>query len=265
MRNLQSIIEDIQNAQSAEHAFEIYNKGIQQYGYENALLTIMTDHDSLDLKAFHGIATSFPEDWVRYYKSTGSHEFDPVFQGILKGKPPFFWSDIEKLWAQSKINSDQQKRAGFSLMRDAEDAGVADGIGISFQNEFGEISGLGISRKTNISEKNYGALADLYVLSSAFHEKYFSYYKQREFPKITTREREVLLWASSGKTDDEIADELNIARPTVRFHWKNIFEKLRVANKLAATVRAVQMKIIIPQSLKMDALPVNASRAQSNG
>ena len=42
------------------------------------------------------------------------------------------------------------------------------------------------------------------------------------------REEEILLWASEGKSDEDIADILTINVNTVRFHWKNIFEKLMI-------------------------------------
>lgn len=51
---------------------------------------------------------------------------------------------------------------------------------------------------------------------------------------ITARENQVLYWVSSGKTDPEIAQILQISVRTVHKHLENIFTKLGVENRTAA-------------------------------
>jgi DNA-binding NarL/FixJ family response regulator len=52
--------------------------------------------------------------------------------------------------------------------------------------------------------------------------------------RLSPREMEVLEFAARGKTNPEIAEELNVSENTVRFHMKNIFEKLGVTNRTEA-------------------------------
>jgi DNA-binding CsgD family transcriptional regulator len=250
-KNIQSIIEAIQNAKSKEEAFFEFNKILPSYGYDNALLTLITDHPSIGEKAFHGVSTSYPEGWVKHYKENNYHLFDPVYQRIQSRPGPFFWSEAE---AELKQNSEHEPlylQNSFNMMREAEDAGVADGIGISFTNEAGEIAGLGISRSHSERDNNPQTLADIYLLSLVFYEKYMSFYETLPFPVFTLREKDVLLWSASGKTDWEIANISGISRATVRFHWNNIFRKMGVSNKMAATVNAVRRKIIVPDGLHL--------------
>lgn len=250
MRNLQTAIEGIQNAVSAEIAFSEYNKIVEQYGYENALYSFMTDHPSIGQKAFHGVSSNFPEDWVKHYKGEDYHAIDPVYQRILLKPGPFFWSDAEaELYRSSAFEPSAQDRS-FSMMREAEDAGIADGIGMSFVNEAGEIAGLGISRIHPERENNAQTLADVYLLSHVFNEKFMSFYETQPFPLFTPREKDVLLWSASGKTDWEIANIAGISRATVRFHWNNIFRKMGVNNKMTATLTAVRRKIVVPDGLQ---------------
>lgn len=52
--------------------------------------------------------------------------------------------------------------------------------------------------------------------------------------ELTDREREVLSHLAQGRTNQEIADALTVSENTVRFHLKNIYEKLGVTNRTEA-------------------------------
>ena len=56
---------------------------------------------------------------------------------------------------------------------------------------------------------------------------------------LTTAERDVALPAASGKTNPQIAEQLFIARGTVKMHLSSVYRKLDVANRteLAVTAR----------------------------
>jgi DNA-binding CsgD family transcriptional regulator len=56
--------------------------------------------------------------------------------------------------------------------------------------------------------------------------------------RITPREREVLMWVASGKTDADIALLLAISRRTVHKHLEHIYIKLGVETRTAAVMRA---------------------------
>lgn len=55
---------------------------------------------------------------------------------------------------------------------------------------------------------------------------------------VSRRERDVLVLLAQGKSDKEIADELNISFNTAKTHMKNILRKLDVKNRTEALVRA---------------------------
>lgn len=60
------------------------------------------------------------------------------------------------------------------------------------------------------------------------------------FPDLTEREREVLELIAQGRSNEAIADELFLSRKTVRNHVSNILNKLQVADRAQAIVRARQ-------------------------
>jgi DNA-binding NarL/FixJ family response regulator len=60
----------------------------------------------------------------------------------------------------------------------------------------------------------------------------------QSFPELTEREREVLTLIAQGRSNMEIADRLALSEKTVRNHVSNIFNKLQVADRAHAIVKA---------------------------
>jgi DNA-binding NarL/FixJ family response regulator len=58
------------------------------------------------------------------------------------------------------------------------------------------------------------------------------------FPGLTEREREVLALIAQGKNNQEIAERLHISGKTVSNHISNIFNKLQVADRAQAIIKA---------------------------
>lgn len=58
---------------------------------------------------------------------------------------------------------------------------------------------------------------------------------------LTPRAAETLLWAAQGKTNAEIATILGISESTVKKHMLEVFEKLGVETRGAATLRALEV------------------------
>jgi DNA-binding NarL/FixJ family response regulator len=58
---------------------------------------------------------------------------------------------------------------------------------------------------------------------------------------LTPRAAEALLWLCQGKTNSDIATILGITESTVKKHVQEIFEKLGVETRSAATVRALEV------------------------
>jgi DNA-binding CsgD family transcriptional regulator len=59
--------------------------------------------------------------------------------------------------------------------------------------------------------------------------------------RLTTREREVLDWLATGKTNRDIADIIGAKRRTVEKHLEHIYEKLGVETRTAAVMRAYRV------------------------
>jgi Autoinducer binding domain len=81
--------------------------------------------------AQHGLATSYPEDWMKHYAKHNFSSIDPVTRQVLTKRTPFFWSDVT-----SRLDrlSDPHR-----MMDQAADAGLGDGIGISLRGDGPEL------------------------------------------------------------------------------------------------------------------------------
>jgi len=69
----------------------------------------------------------------------------------------------------------------------------------------------------------------------------FSSPKPLETLGLTEREAEVLLWVAQGKSNGDVAILLGMAEKTVKKHMGNIFEKLGLEGRNAASVRALEV------------------------
>ncbi len=61
---------------------------------------------------------------------------------------------------------------------------------------------------------------------------------------LTVREKEILSWVKEGKNNWEIAAILEITQDTVKFHLKNIFQKLNVGNRSQAIAAALEQNLM---------------------
>ena len=241
MKELGQHIELINSAKTPEEAFERFVSIMKAHGYDRITYSLVTDHPSLKLPRQHGLATSYPEDWMKFYKENNYMDIDPVTRRCLSSRKPFFWSDVT---ADPSIAP-----RSLQLMNEAEEAGLADGIGISLSGRTGELVGIGLAKSSNYESKkskDYQFFSGAYLLSVYFHETFRDLLSQPSKVHLTEREKEVLCWASEGKTDEEIATILNLSLNTVRFHWKKIFKKLEANGRIYAITKAIRLHLITP-------------------
>ncbi|MCG3139464.1 MAG: Transcriptional regulatory protein DegU [Anaerolineae bacterium] len=64
---------------------------------------------------------------------------------------------------------------------------------------------------------------------------------------LSEREKEVLTLAAEGLTNREIAARVNLSENTIKYHFKNILEKLHLRNRAQAVVFAVQSGLLKPK------------------
>ncbi|MCJ7534069.1 MAG: response regulator transcription factor [Anaerolineales bacterium] len=84
------------------------------------------------------------------------------------------------------------------------------------------------------------------LLMRMSRDKAAAYQDDKGWERLTVREEEVLERLASGKTGDEIAEELHIAPLTVRTHIRNLMSKMGVHSRLEAVAFGMKNGLIDP-------------------
>lgn len=79
-------------------------------------------------------------------------------------------------------------------------------------------------------------------------DKAATYKEEKGWERLTVREQEILELLASGKSGDEIAEELHIAPLTVRTHIRNMMSKMGVHSRLEAVAFGMKNGLIEPPS-----------------
>jgi DNA-binding NarL/FixJ family response regulator len=78
------------------------------------------------------------------------------------------------------------------------------------------------------------------IASTGFRPDFSSHAPLVQSLGLTEREAEVMLWVAQGKSNVDVATILGMSDKTVKKHLGNIFEKLGVESRTAATLRAIE-------------------------
>jgi len=61
---------------------------------------------------------------------------------------------------------------------------------------------------------------------------------------ISDKTYQVLVWLAKGKTNKEIADELNVSVHTVKAHLAKLFERMQTSNRMDTVMEAIRLGLI---------------------
>lgn len=209
-----------------------------------------------------------PDEPVPYYTSTLDRGFldvyldndlagfDPIVRRAAASNAPFLWTDCADYRQHLKPRPGVKGRVHL-LVGLTRDYGYEDGYVIpchardqSGRPRSGVISLFWPGDPRPLSRPD--ALPAWFRLAAlVYHERSLALRAEGESdvlpqPKLTDREREVLVWACRGKTTSETSDILNLSERTVEFHIANAMRKLNVHNKVHCVAVAVQMGLVSP-------------------
>lgn len=244
MRRLGTYVEAINNAETIEEAFDVLCKAVGRYGYDKVTYSLLTDHASLGLPKMHGVATSYPDDWMKHYMEKDYLADDPVVLKIKNSFTPFFWKDLEKDPSFSEYS--------LNILRQGAEAGVGDGIGIPLFGVNNEVVGVGFARNEVDKKPDYNFLAGAQLLATHFHEKFrLLSQENRELKHIplSERERDVLQWAAEGKENADIAEIMTLSESTVKTYLQRCYKKLGANGRNYAITKAILLGEITPQNI----------------
>jgi LuxR family quorum sensing-dependent transcriptional regulator len=177
-----------------------------------------------------------PREYIDRYIEKNYVVRDPVVTELRRTVNPFSWSDVRGRRDLSK----SQK----AILDEGREFAAHDGLTIPIVNLSGSMSlfcpcGL----EPNLSERARAALEIIGIYADQALKRAILQ-GQREEPAhtpLTPREREIMQWVATGKTDDEIGDILSIGATTVTSHVENAKQKLDTFRRTYAVVQAIRL------------------------
>lgn len=224
---------------------ESLRKCLEKYEKINYVYGVMNKRNTEEMI----IISDFPKDLVDNYLNNKQQDIDPVVINALNRISPFSWDEdlrINYQWTVKKV---------FDPVKPHN---ISNGYAFVLhdQNNYLAILSLYIdgSSTEDITaqiEKNKDELQGVLIYT---HEALLHVYQDENSYAnnvLSSREAEVLYWASAGKTYTEAADILKITVSTVKFHMKNIVNKMGVRNAKHAIRLGIELNLVSPPRKKL--------------
>ena len=180
-------------------------------------------------------------EWQERYIENGYVHVDPVIQRCGHSIDPFAWKEAVQ---GRKLSAGAQK-----IMNEAQEFNMLHGYAIPVHSIQGQqaIVTFGTDHY-ELSEEDEDALHMIAIYAHAQLRKLKGHVNKDKFPRdvtrITPREKECVLWASEGKTNDDIAQIMSISRRMVEEHLARAGNKLDTCGKTHLVAESIRHGII---------------------
>lgn len=181
------------------------------------------------------IFNSRPQEFVRRYIEENTLLRDPVIKHLRKEAGAFSWTDVKERNALTKPE--------VRVFDEASDFHMKDGLIVPFITPSGTVALFSpCGEKPDLSPEARTAVEMMGVMAlQAFRRAIQAGMKEEgPYKPLTPREREILQWVASGKSDDEISQILSISVTTVVKHVENAKRKLDSYKRTAAIITALR-------------------------
>lgn len=222
-------------ATRSDQVLTVFQSAVADLGFDRMMYSALQVHpQSQDIC----IAGSYPTTWISHYEAQGYKDIDPLRRYGGQHRAAFSWADLARRYRYS--------RAERTVMSEAREAGLNDGIAIPLHGPAGELMGVSLASSAPHPEAPRH-LPEAYLLTVQFHTRHellSDSLTDGALVTLTNREREVLQWAARGKSNWVIGEILNISEHGVDFHLRNILRKLEADSRITAVVKALTMGLI---------------------
>lgn len=190
---------------------------------------LIIGHTTSELSNAQSYFFGLPE-WEAFYKNKNFITVDPIIPLAFSSDIAINWSDAYQLGA---VNSNE-------FIERAQDYNLSNGM------SFGNLKH-SITSSSNIASVGSGAKSldevQSFILQQALPHLTEVLGRQSiwQRPELTVKETEVIKWCTAGKSYWETSQIMAISERTVKFHMKNICQKLDVTNKSQAIARGMSL------------------------
>lgn len=191
---------------------------------------------SADQQRSHVLLDQWPTEWIERYFSRGYLFEDPTIKRVRCLHRPFLWSELH----ESKEDPFASR-----VMNEAGEFGLRAGLTISVGTLDGDAAGFSLAGdRVDIPPDAINMIQLLATYGIGRAIMLLEGRTQDSPVSITSREHEVLKWASEGKTEWEIGEILSLSERTVEKHLRSSMMKLNATNRAHLVAKALRRKLI---------------------
>jgi LuxR family transcriptional regulator, quorum-sensing system regulator SolR len=229
----------IGQANTKESLLAALSRTAAEMGFDHAALDYVPSRVT-GLKPQHvsTYSTKWLDDWMQLPIAVVAH--DPVLHHLENSVSPIVWDQSD--YMSAKLDNVYELFQGY---------GLGSGLAINVRGPHGDCAYVGFSSsEQRISKPNErtSELGQLMLSASAAYTAMSKLIKapssREQAVQLTRRELEVLKWSRAGKTALDCSQIIGISQATVHFHLKNTLQKLDVASKQQAVLKALEMRLI---------------------
>lgn len=235
---LLEFIESSNSCTSEEELILLFERAILVLGFDKFVYSRMRGSFSSENTVHHGVARSYPEEWMRHYSKNNYLDHDPTYRQALSQKSPFTWKKLLKEVPLTKKE--------ILVLHEAEEVGLKSGVSLSVHGPHGEVLGFGFASTDNNEAPNRNQLSVLYALANQFHLAYSNFQPKTCINriKLSDKQRQLMQWMAAGKSRGVAAEIMGISDATVDDHLKSVFKKLNCNHHTTAVLKAIQLGLI---------------------
>ena len=181
-------------------------------------------------------ANTRPECYAEHYLRDDLLTRDPVIGAMRHSLASLSWSDVRRNFRLTKADR--------LILDEARDFGATDGLTIPVISPYGCIGVFSpCGKRPDLSPRARSALelVGLYAHQALQRADVRERRRSAEHVALTGREREVMRWVATGKTNDEIASILGIGIATVKTLLARAQVKLNASRRSYAVVQAIRL------------------------
>jgi len=219
-----SVLARINGAPTLEGVLDVFKESLAEVGADHfGVHFLPRPEDRLEDVS---IAWQIPDAWRALYLHENFCRHDPAFRFARRTILPFDWASVPY---------DPEREPGMTqVIERARDFNVDKQITVPVPSPCGIIGIVGIAGQRFEEREHFKPILHVLALH-VFHRLEQLIGRQRsKAVRLTNREREVLAWASEGKTAWETGCILNLSQRTVEWHIRQACKKLGATNRLQA-------------------------------
>lgn len=235
-RDALDFIEELNGHTKVPAAMNALERAFGRFGFETVIVTGLPNPDQKFSQVV--LAKRWPIQWFKLYTENNFDRVDPVIRHCRSSIHPFEWAeapyDIER------------ERGAAEVMRRATDFRMVRGFIVPIHGLTGyeaAVSLGGVDIDLNVRSKPALHLMAMYGFERI---RRLLDPTPNSRSRLTQREREVVAWASQGKSSWEIGEILRITQRTAEQHLANAARKLGAVNRTHTVAIAIRNKIIDP-------------------